>query len=416
MATIAVVGAGIVGVSCAWFLARDGHRVTLYDPGDPGTATSFGNAGILSFSHCLPVGHPDLLKRLPALVLGRDPFFRMRMRDLPRITPWLWRFLGASRPKAAHRIAAELVALVQRAEAAHREITAACRLEHLWLEGGWLKVGRDRSRFLKAVRAERAALDRFGLPYRILEDEALRELEPALDPKIKLALHLPEEGRVSDPYRYTLGIFRAFERRGGRFLRTRVRALVRGGGRIKAVVTESGEEMAADAVVVAAGVWSAGLLAPLGLAPPLVAERGYHAMLPHPDGPQLHRAVLALEEGFVLAPMKAGVRLTSGVELARVEAPPHYAWLRARVRRVGAVVPGLRPDIQSEWMGHRPSLPDSLPAIGWVAGVDGLLVAFGHHHLGLTLGPLTGRLIADLVAGRDPGLDLAPYRLPRSFL
>lgn len=410
---IVIAGAGIVGLSCGWFLARDGHEVTLVDPLPPGAGTSFGNAGILSFASCLPVGYPELLRRLPILLLDRDGPLRLRWLDLPVLAPWLVRFVLASRRRRAEEISEAIVALVRRAEAAHDTVIQECGLGDLVRRTGWLKVARDAARFPGMIATERRCLDRFGIPYEILDEARLHALEPALASDLTRALWLVRNRQVASPYAYSRGIFEAIERLGGRWLQTRVEGVRREGDVVRAVVTGEGD-LETDGLVVAAGAFSDAICRMLGLRIPLEAERGYHAMLPASDPPLAH-PVYGLEEGFVLAPMRDGIRLTSGVELARKTAPPDFSWLRRLVRRAPRLVPAIGTRAADEWLGFRPSLPDSLPVLGPAPGTRNAWLAFGHQHIGLTLGPLTGRIVADLVAGRDPGLDLSPYRADRSF-
>ncbi len=413
---VVVIGAGIVGTCCGWHLAREGHAVELVDPLPPGCGTSFGNAGILSYSHVLPVGHPGVLRALPRLLLRRDSPLRLRWGYLPVLAPWLLRLLRAARPGRFEAHARALHALVSRAEAAHEAVIEACGLRQLVRASGWLKVARDGDAFDRETAWERRFLERFGVPHEVVAGARLRELEPALVPEVRRGLFLPRERRVVYPLDYTRGIFADLERRGGRWRQARVASLRVEGGRVRAVVTDRGT-LAPELVVLAAGVFSRELLRPLGLAIPLEAERGYHATLPAPAaGPGPERPVLALEDGFLLAPMKDGIRLTTGIELASPYAPPDFRPLRRLVARVGRWLAGIEPRILGEWIGYRPCLPDSLPVIGFAPRCENLLLAFGHHHLGLTLAAVTGRIVADLVAGRDPGLDLAPYRADRPFV
>ncbi len=408
-----VIGAGIVGTSCAWFLARDGHEVTLLDPREPGTGTSFGNAGVLSVESCLPLARPSLLLSVPAMLFDRDAPFRLRWRYLPRLLPWLLRFVLAARPGRARELGEALFALVGRADAAHDLVIAECGLAGLVRPTGWLKVARDARRFEAAIAEERAALDRFSLPYRILGREELLALEPALTPDLRRALWLTADRHVASPLAYTRGVLRAFEARGGRWLQARATGFLGRGAELAGVVTDRGD-LEADLVVLAAGVFSRELAAGAGIRVPLEAERGYHLMLDGENCPLAH-PVYGIEEGFLLAPIENRIRLTTGVELASPTAPPDYSRPRRLVPKARRLLPGLAGSIDSEWLGLRPSLPDGLPVLGRAPRIANLYLAFGHQHLGLTLGPLSGRIIADLVAGRDPGLDLAPYAADRRF-
>jgi D-amino-acid dehydrogenase len=410
---VVVIGAGIVGTSCAFFLQEDGHAVTLIDPLEPGTGTSSGNAGVISLGSCLPIGTPGLLRKVPAML--RDPLspLSLRWRHLPTLAPWLWRLALASRPGRVEALSQAIVALTARADAAHDVLIQRCGLGELVRTGGWLKVARDAAAFEAGTAFERAMLDRRSLVYEILDGAAIHELEPALAPDIRHGLLLPRNRAVRDPRRYVEGIARTIVERGGRHMRAKAQDLACDGARVTAVRTDQGD-VPADLVVLAAGAFSKRLAALAGTRLPLEAERGYHLMLPHPE-PTLRRPVYTIEGGFLLAPMEHGLRLTGGVELATVDAAPDYRRIRALLPRARALLPGLGETILSEWLGFRPSLPDSLPVIGRAPKRANLYFAFGHQHIGLTLGPLTGRLIADLVAGRDPGIDPAPYAPDRRF-
>lgn len=408
-----VVGAGIVGTSCAFFLQRDGWQVTLVDPLEPGAGTSSGNAGIISLGSVLPVATPGVLRAVPRYLLDPESPFALRWAYLPRLLPWLARFVLASRPARVAELSAAIAALTSAADRAHDVIIQECGLGELVHRPGWLKVARDPATLERATALDRTFLDRHGVRYERLDAAEVHELEPALAPEIGAGLFLPDNRAVRHSHDYTRGILRGFQELGGDVRQAGVRRLRREDGRVRAAETDE-ERLDADLFVLAAGAFSRSLLGQVGVRVPLDAERGYHVMLHQPE-PGLGRPVYSIEDGFVLAPMRHGLRLTGGVELASPTAPPDYRRIRRLVPRAMALLPGLRPEIRSEWLGFRPSLPDSLPVIGPAPGLANLLLAFGHQHIGLTLGPLTGRLIADLAAGRATGLDLSPYRADRRF-
>lgn len=390
--------------------------MTLVDPLPPGCGTSFGNAGILSFAHVLPVANPAVIRSLPRLLLRRASPLRIRWAYLPRLAPWLLRFLLAARPARVEELALHLRELVARAEAAHDLVIAECGLAHLVQRSGWLKVARDEPTLLAETALERRFLERFGVPHEVVTGTRLRELEPALAEGVGAGLFLISDRRVANPIDYTRGIFAAVERLGGSWKQATVRNWRLAGDRVVAVSTDEGEELRADLFVLAAGVFSRRLARRLGVRVPLEAERGYHVTLPYPeDRPRLSRPLFTVEDGYILAPMRDGVRLTTGIELASPTAPPDFSYPRRLAAGAHRWVSGLQPRILSEWIGYRPCLPDSLPCLGFAPGRSNVVFAFGHHHLGLTLGPVTGRIVADLAAGRDPGLDLHPYRADRRF-
>lgn len=410
---IAVIGAGIVGTSCAFFLQRDGHRVTLLDPREPGTGTSFGNAGVISQGSVAPVGTPGLMRKLPALLLDRTSPLSIRWAYLPRLLPWLLRFALACRPGRVEAAAAAIAALTERCDRAHDLVIQECGLGGLVRSGGWLHVARSKATLLDASATNRRFWDRFGRRYTLLDAAELHDLEPALAPDLVAGLLIDGNRYLSDPCAYVQGIARAFLERGGEYRQAAAEGFAFEGERIVAVGTTAGR-LEVDGVVLAAGAFSKKLAALAGTRLPLDAERGYHVMLPHPPA-TLRRPVYSCEHGFVMAPMAGGIRITGGVELASPWAPPDYRRIRRLVPLAQRLLPGLSGEILSEWQGCRPTLPDSLPVIGRSPLTPNLWLAFGHQHIGLTLGPLTGRLIADLVAGRDPGFDLAPYRPDRAL-
>jgi D-amino-acid dehydrogenase len=410
---IAVIGAGIVGCSCALFLQRDGHAVTLIDPRPPGTGASLGNAGIISLYSVMPIATPEVVRNLPGML--RDPLspLAVRWRYLPRLAPWLWHAALAARRPRVEAASRALAALLDRAGQAHDILIQQCGLGDLVRSVGWLKVAYDRDRLMRATALDRAVYERFGRRYEMLGRDEVHDLEPALSPEVEAGMLLAQNRAIRHPQTYVAGVARTFLERGGRHLQVPARDLKGDGRRITAVVTDDGE-IATDAVVIAAGAWSRRLARAAGTRVPLESERGYHLMLPHP-APTLNRPVYTVEGAFVLAPMEHGLRLTGGVELASNEAPADYRRIHRLLPGARRLVPGLGERTLSEWQGHRPSLPDSLPVIGRAPRRDNVWFAFGHQHIGLTLGPVTGRLIADLVAGRAADLDLAPFRPDRSY-
>ncbi|MDW8370688.1 MAG: FAD-dependent oxidoreductase [Geminicoccaceae bacterium] len=404
---IAVIGAGIVGTSCAYFLLRDGHRVTLVDPREPGTGTSFGNAGVISRGSVAPVLTPGLLRSVPALLADRTSPLAIRWRYLPRLLPWLVRLALNARPARVETLARAIAALTERCDEAHDVVIQECGLGGLVRSGGWLKVARTKQTLLAATATDRSFWDRFGRRYEILDGAGVHALEPALAPDLEAGLLLPENRFVVDPCAYVQGIARGFLERGGALLGAEAQGFAFQDSRIVAVGTTAGR-LPVDAVVLAAGAFSKKLAALGGLRIPLDAERGYHVTLAHPAA-TLRHPVYSCDHGFVLAPMANGIRITGGVELASPWAPPDDRRIRRLVPLAQKLLPGLSGAIVSTWQGCRPTVPDSLPVIGPCPGTPNLFLAFGHQHIGLTLGPLTGRLIAELVAGRTPPFDLSPY-------
>lgn len=407
--SVIVVGAGIVGLCCARFLQRDGHQVTVVDPREPGTGASFGNAGIIATCQVPPIAMPGLLSRIPLMLLDPDGPVVLRWRYLPRIMPWLLRLAAAARPRRVEEIAAALAALLAHAVPAYEALLGAPQMADLVRRPGWLKVYAS-SRAFAETAAERALLSRHGARFEILDADEIRQLEPALAPLFGHGLFFPDCGLVLDPKQLVDALADAFVTEGGRFLRETVTGFALATGD-KAVLTEHSQQRT-EAIVLAAGAWSRPLAARLGARVPLDTERGYHLMFDTP-APSLGRPTQWGEYYFNLVPMAHGLRLTSGVEFAGLALPAAYRRIDRLARLAHIMLPSLASEPRSRWLGFRPSLPDSLPVLGRSARHADVYFAFGHQHLGLTLGAVSGGIVADLVAGRDPGLDLSPYRAER---
>jgi D-amino-acid dehydrogenase len=410
---IAIIGAGVVGTSTALFLQADGHDVTLIDPREPGSGTSSGNAGIISPGSCIPVATPGTLKQVPAMLLDPTSPLAVRWSYLPRLIPWLLRFVLASRPAQVEATQRALLSLVSRAAKEHDVLIQRIGAGDLVHRVGWLKVASSAASLRAHLGSDIAVYERLGVAHQVLAEGDSLEMEPALHPRLRHGLFMPVNRAIRHPQRYVERFAATFLAEGGRHLAASATGLRRQDGRVRAVETERGP-VEADHVVLCAGALSRRLAAEGGARVPLDAERGYHAMLPHPAR-TLSRPVYLAEHHFVLAPMEHGIRLTGGVEMASPTAPPDWRRLRRLVPIARDALPGLDGEVQSEWLGFRPSTPDSRPVLGRAPDLANLWLAFGHQHIGMTLGPVTGRIVADLIAGRDPGVDLAPFRPERRY-
>ena len=408
--SIIVIGAGVVGASAALALQRDGHAVLLVDREGPAAGASFGNAGGIVDGSCAPTAMPgmvfDVLK-----MIGR-PLSPLTIRPayLPKLTPWLLRFLLESRRSRVLQNAIDLHALSSRAAAGWRSLTDNTPLAGLLRDVGWLKVY-ETERAFAATEHARSLMDHVGTPYEVLDGSGIRDLEPQLAPIFSRAIFQRGSLHVVNPGRMVKQMVELFVSRGGRYETIDVRRIEAGAAEVR--LHGATARHSADLVVVAAGAWSKTLAAQLGDTVPLESERGYHLMLPASSCGRLHRPVMNGERSFVLAPMEMGLRLTSQVELAGLTAAPDYRRVRSLLGEVDRMLPGIELAEESVWMGRRPSLPDSLPVLGHSRKTEKVLYAFGHQHLGMTLGPASGLIVADLVAGRDPGLDLSPFRTDR---
>ena len=408
---IAVVGAGVVGMSAALYLQRDGHKVSVIDARSPGTLTSYGNAGGIVTGAVTPTSTPDLWKEIPTMLLDPASPIRLRWRYLPRLAPWLVRFLLAGRSTQVDRSAAALAPILAQANDAHRELAALAGVHDVLRPVGWLKVYETEAGFAGSA-LERRLMSRHSIKFEVLGSDELRQLEPHLAPRFVKGLFQPDSGFASYPWRLVDGYGRFFAQAGGELLHENVRSLEPRDGRGVRVRSERGIRDF-DAVVVAAGAWSGRLAARLGDRVSLDTERGYHLNLDPGEAGELRRPVVFPERVFAMAPMQDGIRINSGIELAGLEAPPDFSRIYKILPHARAALPGLSDRVNREWMGYRPSTPDSVPVIGASPRCPSVVYAFGHGHLGLTLGPATGRLAASIVAGRPAGIDLAPYRPDR---
>lgn len=405
-----MVGAGIVGAATACWLVRDGHDVAIVDRLGPGEATSFGNAGAISPGSVEPLGHPGMLWQVPGWLADPLGPLTIRWRHLPRLAPWLGALLRASTPERVRRIAAELATYLPHALDAYEPLLAEAGLKDLVRRDGMLWVfGSERA--FRRGQSSIALRRRHGVPVEDVPADAIRQIEPALAPGYRRAVMLPDVARVLDPGGLVKGLAEHVVRRGGRIVRAEVRDFEIGPEGPRAVLTDGGP-VAADAVVIAAGAWSHRLAARLGSRVPLETERGYHVTIPDP-GVAPRRMVMPHGEGFLATPMAMGLRLAGTVELASLEAAPDWRRADMLLAKARAMFPGIRTAGASRWMGHRPALPDSKPVIGRSPAHRDVVYAFGHGHLGLTGAAITGRLVADLVAGRTPSIDLEPFRIDR---
>jgi len=408
--TVCVVGAGIVGVSAALTLQRDGHDVLLIDRDGPAAGASSGNAGAIVNASCAPTALPGIAASVFGMIGRPLAPFNVRTAYLPRALPWMFRFLMESRIARVRENARNLHALTVNAASAWHALTQGTPMSKLLRPAGWLKVYETETAFA-ATRHARLLMDELAVPYEILGATEIRELEPALAPIFTRGIFQRDSLQVISPAKLVQGLAELFVARGGRFRRFNVLRMEPGGG--EPVLHGALESLTADLVVVAAGAWSGRLAASIGDRVLLDTERGYHMMLPAENIRLLRRPVLNGEHFFVLSPMEDGLRLTSQVEFAGLDAAPDYRRVRSLVKVAARMLPGLVAGEQSVWMGCRPSLPDSLPVLGYSRSSRRIVYAFGHQHLGMTLGPASALIVADLAAGRTPPLDLEPYRIDR---
>ena len=406
--SVAVLGAGIVGVSCALHLGRRGFRVTLVDRREPGSETSFGNSGVIGRASIAPLSQPAIWRKLRRYAANRDRAVRFGPGYPARELGWFVRFLANSRPGAYEANARHLNALLTHALAEHEALLGGD--SGLLRRDGWLQLFRSESGF-EASAGARALWYRHGVRFRVLDRGALRELEPHLGPVFQRAVWLEDIASVANPGQVCRILAERFAAEGGTVLREEARSL-----RITAdgvLIGLGDEELHTDEAVVALGPWSTDMLAPLGYRLPVIRERGYHLHLAPRHNEPLGRPCLDAEGAYVVTPMDAGLRLTTGIEFSAPDAPPTPLQLDAVLPLAREAFPAGGPVESKPWLGARPGTPDSLPIIGRAPRHPNLWFAFGHASIGFALGPVTGRLIAEMISGEAPLVDPIPYSATR---
>jgi D-amino-acid dehydrogenase len=410
-----VLGAGIVGVSVALHLARRGASVALVDRGPVGEETSYGNSGVIEGSTILPPAFPASLSGLMRVALKRASDANYHLSFLPRIAPWLWAFRAASRPERLAETARLNRPLFARALAEHEALMEEAGATKYLRKNGWMKLYRSEAAFA-ALAPEFDLAKEFDLPFEALDTQGARALEPSLNPVFSRAVFWPKAGSLSDPLAVTRAYAARFRALGGVTLAGDARSLHRSGSGWRVETNEGGVD--APEVVVALGPWAPDVLEPLGLKLPMAVKRGYHRHFRGQGNAALSRPVVDVSYGYLITPMEQGIRLTTGAEFAARDAAPTPAQFDRLMPAARALFPlGERADDKTgagkTWVGSRPCFADSRPVIGRAPGLDGVWLAIGHAHWGLTLGPVTGRLLAQMMAGEATFCDPAPYRAER---
>lgn len=407
---VVVLGAGMVGLGAALALQARGRDVAIVDRrGAAGRETSFGNAGLIERASVSLYTFPRDMTKILRVLAGRAPEARIDWRALPHILPWVARYFWESAAERAKAHARAALPLIERCVVEHEKLAAAAGAGDLLRRTGWLKAFRRQESLSEGIDEARTVQEH-GLAVDFLNPAALAALEPNVSGFLG-AIHYRDTVAVSDPGALALAYGRLFEQRGGRLAGGDARSLEETGQGWR-VATEHGLLEAREAVV-ALGPWSDDVFRPLGYEMPLGVKRGYHMHYAPREGAVMRHPVLDVDGGYLVAPMQAGLRLTTGAEFARRDAPPSPVQLDAVEPVARTRFPlGARADAEP-WLGRRPCLPDLLPVIGPAPRHAGLWFDFGHQHHGLTLGPVTGRLIAEMMTGEEPFCDPAPFSAER---
>lgn len=412
--SIVVIGAGSVGVSTALHLQQRGWKVTLIDRRGVAMETSFGNAGVINASSMVPLNNPDLHVSLARLLRNNTPELRYRWRYVLKHLPWVLEFLKASKTRAATHTSSALFELTSRSLDEHRALMQRAGNQHRMTQNGWLKVYRQGPGFNPdSFLAEQ--LDNAGLSVTRLSADDIHQMEPALKRIYTAGYLLDGAAQINNPNALLSEYADVFAEQGGEIRLGEVRDVQPHGNAFRLQLDD--DVMVADRLVIAAGPWSADLLTKLGLRVPLGYERGYHAHFHAPRTP-LTRSVHDVQGGFIAGPMVNGdqqdvVRVTTGVELNDRDAPSNTSQLEQIMPALHEALDIGERTQEPVWRGCRPTLPDSLPIIGPAPGKPNLWLAFGHQHIGLMTGPITGRILAERISGETPEVDLHPFRAER---
>jgi D-amino-acid dehydrogenase len=407
---VLVLGAGIIGVSAALHLQKRGRSVVLIDRRAPGEETSYGNAGLIERASVIPYGFPREVTTLLRYALNRSTEVRFHWSFLPKILPWLGRFWFESSATRLRQAAQDMLPLIENSVIEHDVLIREAGVEDLVRRDGWIEGYRSDAAYARA-REGTKALDDFGVRYELLDGQRLREREPHLSEAFAGAVHWLDPATVLDPGRLVKEYAALFVRNGGTLIQADASGLAQDdhGWRIET----QGRSLYARQAVVALGPWSGAVYGRLGYRLPLAVKRGYHIHFEPAAGAHLVHPIVDVEKGYLLAPMEKGIRLTTGIEFAGRDAAATPVQLDQTEPLARDIFPLGQRIETTPWMGARPCLPDMRPVIGPAPRHKGLWFAFGHNHHGLTLGPVTGRLLAEMMTGEPTFADPKPFRIDR---
>ncbi len=402
---VIVIGAGIVGASTALWLLRAGQKVTVIDRAGWGAGTSHGNGGVLAAAAMVPVTGPGLVRKAPGMLFRRDDPLFLRWSYLPRLLPWLRKYLSHANDSDTRRIAAGLAPIVSDAVSQHHALAdgtaAAAYLENSDYSFAYrARSGFENEAYTWGLRAQH------GFMPELRDGDAVRAYAPFLAKDIACTATLADHGYVRDPGGYVRALGQEVSNLGGTFVQADVIDFDTTDDTFRAVLTDQGP-VAGDTAVLTTGVWSKPLMQKLGISVPLESERGYHIVFKGAKGGPDHPMMIASGK-FVATPMAEGLRCAGVVEFGGLDAGPSKAPFDLLRRHTKATFPNMTWDDEVEWQGHRPAPADSLPLIGEIRNSK-IFTGFGHHHIGLTGGPKTGRLLSQLITGAMPNMDMTPY-------
>lgn len=409
---VIVLGAGMVGVSAALHVQQRGRSVVLVDRRGPSEETSYGNGGLIQREAVVPYFFPREWSAIFKYALNRSTDAHYHLSALPKVAPYLFRYWLASTPERRLASARSMLPLIERCIVEHDALMGPAGIAGMIRNTGYLRAYRTQEKLDIALTTDAAERRMFGIGFDEIDRAKLAILEPHLRDRFVGAVHLTDPVSVADPGAVGRGYADLFTKRGGIFLEGEARSLERTASGWRVATRGKGWIEASEAVV-ALGPWSDDVTRPLGLRIPLGWKRGYHMHYAAEGNATLNRPTIDAEYGYLLTPMAKGIRLTTGAEFAPRDAPKTPVQLERIEPKARDIFPLGRRVEDEPWMGSRPCLPDMLPIVGPAPGQQGLWLNFGHHHLGFTLGPTTGRLLAEMMTGQTPFTDPTPYRADR---
>jgi len=409
---VIVIGAGVVGMGCASYLQRAGHAVTVIDRMEPGRATSFGNGGGIASTFVLPLAMPGLMKRYVKYYLDPEGPVSLRWSHMPAMASFLWQFWRNCRPDRVKYCTEALAAFMPPAYDAWKPLFEDAGLMSLVRHDGGLWIYQDDAALQKDWPFWQGRKDK-GLEFHRLVEDELRQLEPAVSRDYRAAVLEPDWHYVRNPYKIVVGLADLLRQRGGAILKEEVKDFERAPDGVRSVITDQGKH-ACDAVVIACGAWSDRLARKLGSKVPLESQRGYHVTLPNAGVETRHLVVVGAAK-IAITTMDVGVRIVGASAFPGIDAPPDWHQAKMVLTWGKRVLPGINDAGMSEWFGERPLTPDSLPVLGRSPHFPNVFYAFGHSHMGLTTGAITGKLIAEAVSDQPTSIDLSPFRIDRAY-
>ena len=405
-----VLGAGIIGTSCAFYLQQQGFGVTLIDPEPPGQSCSFGNAACIATSGVVPLSYPGLIKKVPRWLFDPLGPMTIRFRDFPSLLPWFLHFWRVSNMEKLEQLATAQASLMHLSIPDYDAILNATGLSHLKASPGTIHIY-DTEKEYQANLWQHEMAARLGFEFHRLAASDLKSMVPCLKLPAGVGVWVPGWHHLLNPARVTAGIAGHCFKNGAQWFQDRVTSVSAAKTGIT-LETASGRQVTADQLVVAAGAWSNNIASQIDYSVPLIGKRGYHSQVSAP-GVTLDYPVMSVTRAFVMTPLEDGLRVAGTSEFAALDARPDYRRAQVLLKQAGFYLEGLKTGGATQWMGRRPLMPDSIPVISRSPGHSNVFYAFGHGHYGLTQGPTTGRIVADIVAGKPPTVELDAFRFDR---